>query len=141
MLVSSVNPMLIALTNKTTMKIIKATFFALCLVFAVSCSKPETEGLVNVVEFGTERPVAGAIVTLSVENTDPTRDQGFFVCNSNNITPFIILETNPAGFTETVCFKLPVVVKVDVTTPNGMVGSGTLSVVQEETSRVTIKVQ
>lgn len=141
MFVSNVNSALTALTNETRMRIFKATFFALCIVFAVSCSKPETEGLVNVVEFGTERPVADALVTLSVENTDATREQGFFVCGSNNITEFVILQTNAAGFTETVCFKLPVVVKVDVTTPGGMSGSGTLSVVQEETSRVTIKVQ
>lgn len=123
---------------KLTMKTLKILTLALFACIFTGCKKSPTEGIIQVIKLTDSSPVANASVKIYVDNQDP--NSGFFLCNSSEVTSEMIYTTSSSGVTEKICFELPAVLKVDVTANGGLTGSSTLSLVEGETTTLTVKV-
>tara|TARA_B100001094_G_C18142589_1_gene778750 strand:+ start:273 stop:644 length:372 start_codon:yes stop_codon:yes gene_type:complete len=120
-------------------------FFKLFLVFVItiiltSCTDKPTYGIVRVVDLLDGSSIANATVTISVQNPDAISPTGFYICNENDMSASRSYKTLSSGSTERICFKLPAVLQVDVSTGDGKSGSTTLSAEEGETTTVTCKV-
>lgn len=122
---------------KPVFRSLKLLVATIVLSGLTACSKSPTEGIVQVIDLsGNTYP--NATVTLTVSGT--TGNEGFFECNESELTKTKTLKTGSAGTTEKMCFKLPAVISVSVTTGDGKSGVGTLSLVEEETTTAVVKV-
>ena len=120
-------------------------FFKLFLVFVItiiltSCTDKPTYGIVRVVDLLDGSSIANATVTITVQNPDATSTTGFYICNENEMSTSRTYKTLSSGSTERICFKLPAVLQVDVSTGDGKSGSTTLSAEEGETTTVTCRV-
>jgi len=121
------------------MRAFKFIFTVLVAVLLSACAQPKTEGIVSVIDLSTSKPIANAVVKLYVDNPD-NPSAGFYLCNDTELKTSWELTTNDGGFTEKVCFELPAVIKVDVSTGDGKTGTTTLALVEGETTTATCKV-
>lgn len=122
---------------KPVFKSIKSIFAISLILGLTACSKPPTEGIVQVYDLA-GNSIPGATVVLTVNG--PTGNEGFFECNEDNPTQTKTYTTGTSGATPAICFKLPAVISVAVTTGDGKSGVGTLSLTEEETETATVKV-
>ena len=125
---------------KLTMKTLKLFAFVIITSVVYSCTKSPTEGIIQVIKLSNSAPIANAMVRLYVDNPDPTKDAGFFLCGSKELIPEMKYITSASGVTEKICFELPAVLKVEVVGPNGEFGTSTLSLEEGETTTLTVKV-
>jgi len=120
-------------------------FFKFFLVFVItiiltSCTDKPTYGIVRVVDLLDGSSIANATVTITVQNPDATSTTGFYICNENDMITSRTYKTLSSGSTERICFKLPAVLQIDVSTGDGKSGSTTLSAEEGETTTVTCRV-
>lgn len=106
----------------------------LLLVLIVSCSNPDTRGVIRVLNIENENPVPQAEVKLYMDTQEP--NAGFFPCDEILVTEKTYT-TDGSGRVD-ICFKLPSVIEVEVTHPSGAIGAGRLSLQEGETTNLTI---
>ena len=123
------------------MRTLKLLFVAIVTTFVTGCAPSPTEGIISVIDLGTNNPVPLANVRLTVENPS-NPNAGYYLCNESELVLDRTWQTNEAGVTEKICFKLPAVIKVTATATDGSGKSGTttLSLVEGETTNVTCKI-
>ena len=121
------------------MKSFKLFFAVVVSVLLTACAEKPTYGVVKVVDSVSGDAIANALVTISVSNPDKP-DAGFYVCNENDMITTRSYKTSISGSTEKICFKLPAVLQVVVTTGSGKSGSTTLAAEEGETTTVTCNV-
>ena len=121
------------------MKSLKLFIFFVATIIVASCADKPTYGVVRVVDLVDGSTVANANVTISVSNPD-NASAGFYICNENDMTTSKVYKTSGSGSTDRICFKLPAVLQVVVTTGDGKSGTTTLSAEEGETTTVTCKV-
>tara|TARA_B100000683_G_C12506330_1_gene559214 strand:+ start:490 stop:834 length:345 start_codon:yes stop_codon:yes gene_type:complete len=107
--------------------------------FFTACTQQPTYGVVRVVDLVDGSAIANATVEISVDNPD-NASAGFYICNENDMSTSRTYKTSMSGSTDKICFKLPAVLQVVVTTGNGKSGSTTLALEEGETTTVTCKV-
>lgn len=102
-------------------------------IMSVGCKKPPTKGVIKVVDLTTGIAIPGATVKLFM----PAAGTGFFPCNEGfvNTKEYV---TNAGGVVD-ICFEHASVINVDVTSGT-KTGSGRLSLQDEETTNLTIRV-
>ena len=124
------------------MNFFRFIFFILISFFISGCTPLPTEGIVSVIDLETGLPVPNAKVKIFVDS--PSDKSGFYLCNEYDLTKEMEYVTNTAGVTQKICFKLPAVLKVEVTATDllflGKTGSTTLSLVEGETTTVVCKI-
>lgn len=123
---------------RPVLKTLKLLVVTVLLTGLSACTKSPTEGIVSVVDLATGNTIPNATVVLTVNGS--TGNEGFFECNESELTTTKTVKTGSAGLTEKVCFKLPAVISVAVSTGDGKAGVGTLSLVEEETTTAVVKV-
>ena len=121
------------------MKYLKFFLLFVVIFILASCADKPTYGVVSVVDLLDGSVVANANVTISVENPD-NASAGFYICNEKDLTESKVYKTSGSGSTEKICFKLPAVLQVVVTTGDGKAGTTTLSAEEGETTTVICKV-
>lgn len=127
------------LLNKVVMKSLKLFLVIVVSAFFTACTQQPTYGVVRVVDLVDGSAIANATVEISVDNPD-NASAGFYICNENDMSTSRTYKTSMSGSTDKICFKLPAVLQVVVTTGNGKSGSTTLALEEGETTTVTCKV-
>jgi hypothetical protein len=127
---------------KVVVKFFRILFIVIILVFPLGCTPTETEGIISVVDLETGLPVPNAKVEIFVDTQSDK--QGFYLCNEYELTKKMEYFTNSGGSTKRICFKLPAILKVNVSAMDllffGKTGSTTLSLVEGETTSVVCKI-
>ena len=118
------------------MKTFKLLAVVLAGFFVIGCAPQPTEGLISVIDLDSGAPVPNAQVSIFVDNPG----SGFYLCGDSELTDIMKYTTNAGGVTEKVCFKLPAVLKVEVTASGGKTGTTTLSLVEGESTTAVCKV-
>jgi hypothetical protein len=124
---------------KTIFNSAKLVLFVLIAIGFSSCSKSKTQGIISVQDLVTNAPVPFASVKLFVTPPISGDAEGFYLCSQGLVTERTYI-TSLSGATEKICFKLPAVISIVVTTTDGRTGVGTLSLVEEETETAIVKV-
>ncbi len=119
-------------------------FFSVVLItsFSLSCTPTQTEGIISVIDLESGLPVPNAKVEIFVDTQSDK--QGFYLCNEYDLTKKMEYFTNAGGATKRICFKLPAILKVNVSATDllffGKPGSTTLSLIEGETTSVVCKI-
>ena len=124
---------------KTIIKSTKLILVVLLTVCFSSCTKNKTEGIVSVFNLSDNSPVNNAVVKLFITPPSGGSAEGFYLCN-DRLVEEMTYNTSISGSTQKICFKLPAVVSISVTTPDGKTGVGTLSLKEAETETAEEKV-
>ena len=124
---------------KTIIKSTKLILVVLLTICFSSCSKNKTEGIVSVFNLSDNSPVNNATVKLFITPPSGGSAEGFYLCN-DGLVQEMTYNTSISGSTQKICFKLPAVVSISVTTPDGKTGVGTLSLKEAETETAIVKV-
>mgnify|MGYP001182776465 CR=1 FL=1 len=124
---------------KTILKSAKLVLFLLLAIGFSSCSKNKTEAIISVLNLSDNSPVNNATVKLFVTPPAGQSVEGFYLCNYGLVQE-MTYNTSQSGSTEKICFKLPAVISISVTTPDGKTGVGTLKLEEEETETAVVKV-
>tara|TARA_B110000211_G_C14081733_1_gene554872 strand:- start:430 stop:810 length:381 start_codon:yes stop_codon:yes gene_type:complete len=124
---------------KTIFKSAKLVLFVLIAIGFSSCTTGKTEGIISVLNLSDSSPVPNATVKLFVTPPVGQTAEGFYLCNEGLVKE-MTYTTGSSGSTERICFKLPAVISISVTTPGGKSGVGTLSLTEEESETATVKV-
>ena len=118
------------------MKTFKLLSVILAGFFVIGCAPSPTEGLISVIDLDTGNAVPNAQVSIFVDNPG----SGFYLCGDSELTDIMKYTTNAGGVTEVICFKLPAVLKVEVSGSGGKTGTTTLSLVEGERTTAVCKV-
>ena len=124
---------------KNIFKSAKLVLFVLIAIGFSACSTGKTEGRISVLNLSDNSPVPDAVVKLFITPPVGGTAEGFYLCNEGLVTEMTYI-TNASGTTDKICFKLPAVISITVTTPSGKTGVGTLSLTEEESETATVKV-
>jgi hypothetical protein len=124
---------------KTTFKSAKLVLFVLIAIGFSSCTKDNTQGIVTVFNLSDNSPVPSATVKLFITPPAGQTAEGFYLCDEGLVKEKTY-STGTSGSTEKICFKLPAVISISVTTSDGKSGVGTLSLVEESTETAIVKV-
>lgn len=127
---------------KVAKNIFKVLFVVLTSSFILGCTPTPTEGIISVVDLESGLPVPNAKVEIFIDSQ--SEEKGFYLCNEYDLTKKMEYFTNSGGATKRICFKLPAILKVNVTATDilflGKTGSTTLALVEGETTSVTCKI-
>ena len=127
---------------KVAINVFRIIFVGLLVNFNLGCTPTPTEGIISVVDLESGLPVPNAKVEIFVD-TQSDKD-GFYLCNEYDLTKKMEYFTNSGGATKRICFKLPAILKVNVTATDilflGKTGLTTLSLVEGETTSVVCKI-
>ena len=122
--------------------VFKVLFVVLTSSFTLGCTPTPTEGIISVVDLESGLPVPNAKVEIFIDSQ--SEEKGFYLCNEYDLTKKMEYYTNSGGATKRICFKLPAILKVNVTATDilflGKTGSTTLALVEGETTSVTCKI-
>lgn len=122
---------------KAAIKTLKICLVAVLAIGLSGCTKSKTEGIISVINLSDSSPSSGATVTITVNG--PNGNEGMFICN-DGFTSQKVVKTSASGTTEKICFDLPAVLSISVSTTDGKSGVGTLNLIEEETTTATVKV-
>ena len=127
---------------KVAINVFRIIFVGLLVNFNLGCTPTPTEGIISVVDLESGLPVPNAKVEIFIDSESD--EKGFYLCNEYDLTKKMEYFTNSGGATKRICFKLPAILKVNVTATDilflGKTGSTTLALVEGETTTVTCNI-